>query len=60
MNSFMKSFIKWQICEIKVQAFGKIAAQYEKYFIFRITQNKVPLEEGVLKQEFALIPAESH
>lgn len=56
----MKSFIKWQICEIKVQAFGKIASQYEKYFIFRITWNKVPPEEGVLKQEFALIPAGSH
>lgn len=56
----MKSFIKWWICETKVQAFDKIAAQYEKYFIFRITWNKVPPEEGVLKQAFALISAECH
>lgn len=60
MNCFMKSFIKWWICETKVQAFGKIAVQYEKYFIFRITWNKVPPEEGVLKQAFALISAECH
>lgn len=46
--------------ETKVQAFGKIAAQYEKYFNFWITWNKVPPEKGVLKQAFALIPAESH
>lgn len=56
----MKSFIKWQMRETKVQAFGKIAAQYEKYFNFWITWNKVPPEKGVLKQAFALIPAESH
>lgn len=43
----MKSFIKCQICGTKVQAFGKIGPQYEKFFIFRITWNKEVPEEGI-------------